>query len=72
MLQNLFSGTDMKMIRKELEIPINTAFEKTILMLYFSDKKKDIVSKISNETKKAVVYVYKKIKEAQDSFIPSN
>ena len=55
----------MKMIRKELGIPTNTAFEKTILMLYFSDKRKDIVSKISKETKKTVAYVYEKIKETQ-------
>lgn len=72
MLQNLFVGADMKMIRQELDIPANTAFEKTILMLYFSDKRKDIISKISSETKKAVIYVYKKIKEVQDILIPSN
>ena len=72
MLQNLFPGADIKMIRQELNIPANTAFEKTILMLYFSDNKKSIVNKISNETKKAVAYVYKKVKEAQSSFtLPS-
>ena len=71
-LQSLFSGVDVKMIRHELEIPTNTAFEKTILMLYFSDKRKNIVNKISSETKKAVVYVFKKIKEAHGNFIPSN
>ena len=69
MLQNLFSGTDMKMIRQELVIPANTAFEKSILMLYFSDNRKVIVNKISNETKKAVAHVYKKIKETQSSFV---
>ena len=69
MLQNLFSGTDMKMIRQELVIPANTAFEKTILMLYFSDNRKAIVNKISSETKKAVAHVYKKIKETQSSFV---
>lgn len=67
-LQNLFSGADMKMIRQELNIPANTAFEKTILMLYFSDNRKNIVNKISDETKKAVAHVYKKVKEAQNSF----
>ncbi len=62
-LQNLFAGSDLKMIKHELGIPTNTAFEKTILMLYFSDKRKEILSKISDETRKAIAHVYAKINE---------
>jgi predicted ATP-binding protein involved in virulence len=62
-LQDLFAGGDLKMIRQELGIPTNTAFEKTVLMLYFSDKRKEIVDKISDDTKKAAKYVYTKINE---------
>ena len=62
-LQDLFAGGDLKMIKQELGLPTNAAFEKTILMLYFSDKRKEIVDKISDETKQAVAHVYSKINE---------
>lgn len=60
-LQELFAGGDMKMIKQELDIPTNTSFEKTILMFYFSDKKKEILKKISPETSKAINHVYNEI-----------
>ncbi len=66
-LQDLFVGGDLKMIKQELSLPANAAFEKTILMLYFSDKRKEIVGKISNDTKKAVKHVYTKINELYQS-----
>ncbi len=62
-LQDLFAGGDLKMIKQELELPSNAAFEKTILMLYFSPKRKEIMNKISDDTKKTVKYVYTKINE---------
>jgi hypothetical protein len=66
-LQELFAGGDLKMIKQELGIPTNTAFEKTVLMLYFSEKRKEIVDKISDDTKKTVKYVYTKINELYQS-----
>jgi hypothetical protein len=66
-LQNLFAGGDLKMIKQELGISTNTAFEKIILMMYFSDKRKEIVGKISDDTKKAVKHVYTKINELYQS-----
>ena len=62
-LQNLFAGQDLKMIREDLGLRPNTGFEKTILMLYFSDRdgRERIISKISKETKKAVEHAYTKI-----------
>ncbi len=50
-LQNLFDGSDLKLIRTELNIPQNTDFNKTIIGLYFSDEKERILKKISNNTK---------------------
>lgn len=66
-LQDLFLGGDLKMIKQELSLPTNAAFEKTILMLYFSDKRKEIMDKVSDDTKKAVQYVYTKINELYQS-----
>lgn len=66
-LQDLFAGGDLKMIKQELGIPTNTAFERTILMLYFSDKRKEIVAKISDNTKKAIKHVCTKINELYQS-----
>lgn len=51
------------MLKHELDLPVNAAFEKTILMLYFSDKRESILDKISNDTKNTVNYVYSKISE---------
>ena len=66
-LQDLFAGGDLKMIKQELGVPINTAFERTVLMLYFSDKRKEIFGKISDVTKKAIKHVYTKINELYQS-----
>lgn len=62
-LQDLFAGGDLKMIRQELSVPANTAFEKTILLLYFSEKRSEILRKISDDTKKAVKHVFDKLEE---------
>lgn len=62
-LQNLFAGSDMRMIRRELGIPANTKFEKTIMLLYFSERRIEILKKVSDETRDAVSYVYSKIAE---------
>jgi hypothetical protein len=66
-LQDLFAGGDMKMIKQELGIPPNTSFEKTILMFYFSDKKNEILKKISPETSKAINHVYDEISKLYTS-----
>ena len=51
------------MCEQEPGIPTNTAFERTILMLYFTENRKEILSKISNEARQAVAYIYTKINE---------
>lgn len=50
-LQNLFNGEDLKMIKDELGLNKNSAFEKTILSLFYSKNKNEILKKISKETR---------------------
>ncbi len=49
-IQDLFLGDDLKLIREELLIPKSSSFEKTRSSLYFSEKKSKILSKISERT----------------------
>ncbi|MDO8620818.1 MAG: AAA family ATPase [Candidatus Levybacteria bacterium] len=57
-LQDLFEGQDIRLIRSELAIPNNTSFEKTIATLYFSKKVKAILKKLSKKTHANFEYVY--------------
>lgn len=50
-LQDMIDGEDYKMIRQELNINGKSSFEKTMLGLYYSDKKIEIINKVSTETK---------------------
>ncbi len=50
-LQNLFAGTDLLMIKTELGLNRNSSFEKTILSLFYSKNKNKILKNISKETK---------------------
>jgi len=50
-LQNLFSGNDLKLIKDELELPKNSKFTKVIVSLYHSKKRVSILRKMSAETK---------------------
>lgn len=61
-LQNLFEGGDLNLIRTELGIPSNTNFNKTIIALYFSDKKDDILNKLSENTKNNFKEVFDELK----------
>ena len=49
-LQNLFHGDDIKLIKQKLTLPKNTSFEKVILNLFYSDCKKEVVENISIHT----------------------
>lgn len=50
-LQDLFHGSDMIMIKTALAIPRNTSFTKTLAALYYSSERNTIVSNISPDTK---------------------
>lgn len=49
-LQNCFSGDDLKMIKEQLGIPRNATFEKTIMLLFHSPNREQIIARISDET----------------------
>jgi hypothetical protein len=51
-LQDLFFGEDMVMIKEVLNIPRNTSFEKTLTTLYYSSERNTLIEKISPNTKK--------------------
>ncbi|MBD3639218.1 MAG: AAA family ATPase [Crocinitomicaceae bacterium] len=45
-LQDMFDGGELKMLKDELGITTKTSFEKVILALYFYEKKDEIISKM--------------------------
>lgn len=49
-MQDLFIGSDMSLIRSELGINSNSSFERTIATLFFSPIRKNIVARISAKT----------------------
>jgi len=51
-LQDLFCGQDIKMIKDSLGIPKNTSFAKTITNLYYSSKRNGIIENVNINTKK--------------------
>lgn len=50
-LQDLFCGEDVVMIKEVLNMPRNTSFEKTLTTLYYSSERNSIVENISPNTK---------------------
>lgn len=50
-LQDLYDGNDFLLIRKELLLSSDVSFKKTIAALYYSDKRDEILSKLSQKTK---------------------
>lgn len=60
-LQDLFEGTDLVMFRKELVIPENTSFEKTILSVFYSSARRDLMSKVSQGTRENLDSVFESL-----------
>jgi predicted ATPase len=50
-LQDLFSGNDVAMAKKELQLPTNTSFDKVIAALYYSLERSRILGMVSTETR---------------------
>jgi energy-coupling factor transporter ATP-binding protein EcfA2 len=50
-LQQLFEGSDLTSIRTQLGIIGKSSFEKTILTLFYSDNREEILHKVSKKTK---------------------
>lgn len=51
-LQDLFAGDDINLIKEVLEIPKNSSFEKVIAALFYDQRRSEIIGKISKNTKK--------------------
>lgn len=60
-IQNLFSGDDIRLIKNTLLISNNSSFEKTISCLYYSDKRKEVLDQISIKTKENFLEVFKRL-----------
>ncbi|MYE38086.1 MAG: ATP-binding protein [Candidatus Spechtbacteria bacterium SB0662_bin_43] len=50
-LQDLFDGDDISIIKKELSLPKNTSFSRVIQSLFHSDKRQHVLKKVSKKTK---------------------
>lgn len=60
-LQNLFSGDDLTMMRNQLQLSKGASFEKTIAALHFTADKSHIVALISKTTRENFEEVYKRL-----------
>lgn len=49
-LQGLFEGSDLRMLRQELGISEKSSFEKTILMVFYSSRRSELMAKVSQKT----------------------
>ena len=52
-LENLFDKSDLALMGTECGIPSNAKFNKVILTTYYSDRRDEILDKVSATTKKA-------------------
>ena len=50
-LQDMFSGSDISKIKKELGLPSDVGFDKTIAMLFYASNRQDILNEISAATR---------------------
>jgi hypothetical protein len=57
-IQDLFSGSDMIMIRRELGLPADCSFEKTVLSLFHSTRRSEVFNMIGVETRRNFEQVY--------------
>jgi AAA15 family ATPase/GTPase len=57
-LQNLFTGDDLVMIRESLSLPNGSSFEKTIAALHFDSEKASVLAKFTEKTRSNFSEVY--------------
>lgn len=50
-MQNLYDGTDLRIIRERLGIPANSSYEKTVAALYFSSSRLEIIGTLNGNTR---------------------
>ncbi len=61
-LQDLFAGEDIVLIKEDLNLTKDTSFEKTISALYFSNQRESIIAKVSIKTKENFNEILEKVK----------
>jgi hypothetical protein len=49
-LQNLFAGDDIRLIKATLELPANYSFDKTLISLFYAQNRTAILKKVSRDT----------------------
>jgi hypothetical protein len=57
-MQNLFNGEDLKMVREQLALNPNCSFERTLHALFYSDLRAEIIQGFSSETRSAFQELY--------------
>ncbi len=61
-IQDLFEGTDILLIKEKLKLDKSTSFEKMIAALFFSSEKQKIVNLVSDKTKSNFNEIFEMIK----------
>ncbi len=56
-LQDLFHGGDLAMLRRELALPPNSSFDKVLAALYYSTRRSELVDQVSTATKERFEHV---------------
>lgn len=57
-LQDLFAGADITKIKKGLELPLDTSFEKMMATMFYAPNRQDILNEISAATKRLFEAVF--------------
>jgi hypothetical protein len=65
-LQDLFHGDDLVMIREELELAQNCSFERTIHALFYSPLRVEVVQRVSTATRLAFSSLYESLSLARE------
>jgi hypothetical protein len=62
-LQNLFDGGDLSMIRKELTLSSDASFERTLAALFFSGRRAELLNKMSGKTQQNLATLWDAISD---------
>lgn len=62
-LQNMFDGDDLRLVRQELSIASDASFERTLAALFFSPRKIELVNKMGGTTQQNLTSVWDRIAE---------
>lgn len=57
-VQQLFAGEDLRMFRERLGLPLNSGFDRTIAMLFYSEQRQTILEEVSERTRSNFAELY--------------